>query len=72
MGFHFTAYTGSRSRELRYLPSMSGFGDNEVILFPGRIVAIRAAKVAEVPAGETARSDDAAATVRAVDRLAPF
>jgi hypothetical protein len=72
MGFHFTPYVGSRSRELRYLPTMSGFGDNEVILFPGRTVAIRAAKVAEVPAGETARSDDAAATVRAVDRLAPF
>lgn len=72
MGFHFTPYTGSRSRELRYLPTMSGFGDNEVILFPGRIVAIRTAKIAAVPAGETARSSDAAATVRAVDRLAPF
>ena len=72
MGFHFTPYVGSRSRQLHYLPTMSGFGDNEVILFPGRIVAIRAAKVAEVPQDEKARSDDAAATVRAIDRLAPF
>jgi len=72
MGFHFTPYVGSRSRQLHYLPTMSGFGDNEVILFPGRTVAIRAAKVAEVPQGEKARSDDAAATVRAIDRLAPF
>ena len=72
MGFHFTPYVGSRSRQLHYLPTMSGFGDNEVILFPGRIVAIRAAKVAEIPQDEKARSDDAAATVRAIDRLAPF
>ena len=72
MGFHFTPYVGSRSHQLHYLPTMSGFGDNEVILFPGRTVAIRAAKVAEVPQGEKARSDDAAATVRAIDRLAPF
>jgi hypothetical protein len=72
MGFHFTPYVGSRSHQLRYLPTMSGFGDNEVILFPGRVVAIRAAKVAEVPKDEKARSDDADATVRAIDWLAPF
>ncbi|MDH4167227.1 MAG: beta-lactamase family protein [Gammaproteobacteria bacterium] len=72
MGFHFTPYVGSRSHQLRYLPTMSGFGDNEVILFPGRVVAIRAARVAEVPKDEKARSDDADATVRAIDRLAPF
>lgn len=72
MGFHFTPYVGSRSRKLHYLPTMSGFGDNEVILFPGRVVAIRTAKVAQVPPGQQARSDDSAATVRAVDRLAPF
>jgi len=72
MGFHFTPHVGSRSHRLHYLPTMSGFGDNEVILFPGRTVAIRAAKVAEVPQGEKARSDDAAATVRAIDRLDPF
>jgi hypothetical protein len=51
---------------------MSGFGDNEVILFPGRIVAIRAANVANVLAGEKALSDAVDATPRAVDRLAPF
>ena len=51
---------------------MSGFGDNEVLLFPGRIVAIRIAKVANVPAGEKAVTDDVNPTPRAVDRLAPF
>jgi hypothetical protein len=51
---------------------MNGFGDNEVILFPGRIVALRAAKVAEVPKGQSAKSTDELATVRAVDRLSPF
>ena len=72
MGFHFTPYTGSRSNALHYLPTMSGFGDNEVLLLPGRIVAIRAAKVGGVPDGESAKSDDVFATPRAVDRLAPF
>lgn len=72
MGFHFTPYTPSRSKTLHYLPTMSGFGDNEVILVPNGIVAIRAAKVAEVPDGESAKSADELATPRAVDRLAPF
>ena len=72
MGFHYTAFTGTRSGKTALLPTMSGFGDNEVILFPGRIVAIRAANVANVPAGEKALSDDVDATPRAVDRLAPF
>ncbi len=72
MGFHFTPYVSSRSQQLHYLPTMSGYGENEVILFPGRIVAIRAAKVANVPKDEKAVADDPTATARAVDRLAPF
>ena len=72
MGFHFTAFTGSRSGRQLQLPTMSGFGDNEVILFPGRLVAIRTANVANVPEGEKAVTGDPAATLRAVDRMAPF
>jgi hypothetical protein len=72
MGWHFTPYAGSRSGRLLQLPTMSGFGDNEVFLFPNRIVAIRAANVANVPPGGSATSGDPQATLRAVDRLAPF
>jgi CubicO group peptidase (beta-lactamase class C family) len=72
MGFHFRPFVGSRSQTRLYLPAMTGFGENEVVLFPNHIVAIRTAKVAEVPAGEQAASDDADATLRAVDRLSPF
>ena len=72
MGFHFTPYRSRRTKSLHYLPTMSGFGDNEVILFPGHVVALRMAKVAEVPAGEKAATSDIDATPRAVDRLAPF
>ena len=72
MGFHYTAFTGTRSSQTVLLPTMSGFGDNEVTLFPGRIVAIRAANVANVPADDKALSDYVDATLRAVDRLAPF
>jgi CubicO group peptidase (beta-lactamase class C family) len=72
MGFHYTSYRGSKSKKLHYLPTMEGFGDNEVMLFPNQVVALRMAKVAEVPKGEEAKSEDVAATARAVDRLAPF
>jgi len=72
MGFHFRPFVGSGSRTRVYLPAMTGFGENEVILFPGRIVSIRVAKVADVPADEQAAAGDADATPRAIDRLAPF
>ena len=72
MGFHYTPYRGSKSKTLHYLPTMEGFGDNEVMLFPNHVIALRMAKVAEVPKGEEARSKDVDATARAVDRLSPF
>jgi CubicO group peptidase (beta-lactamase class C family) len=72
LGFHYSPYRGSQSQTLHYLPTMSGFGENEVVLFPNHVVAIRTAKVAEVPTGEQAASDDVDATLHAVDRLSPF
>jgi CubicO group peptidase (beta-lactamase class C family) len=73
MGFHFTPCASRRAGLRHYLPTMQGFGDNEVILFPGRVVAIRMAKVTEQnPKAGPAVSDDVTATLRAVDRLAPF
>lgn len=72
MGFHFTPFTGGRSHALVNLPTMSGSGDNEVILFPNGIISIRIAKAAELPEGEKAQAGDPFATPRAVDRLMPF
>jgi len=72
MGFHFTPYVGSLSHTLHYLPTMSGSGENEVILYPNGLVSIRAAKAAGLPPGEKVSSDDGPLTLRAVDRLAPF
>ena len=72
MGYHYTAWTGSRSGQLLQLPTMSGFGDNEVIIFPGRTIAIRAAKAVTWEGGPVVHSDDPLATARAVDRLAPL
>lgn len=72
MGFHFTPFTGSRSRALVYLPTMSGSGDNEVMLFPNGMISIRIAKAAELPAGEKAQAGDPLATPHVVDRLMPF
>ena len=72
MGWHFTPYVGSRSHRQYYLPTMSGSGENEVILYPNELISIRMAKAAELPEGEKASSDDRLMSVRAVDRLAPF
>lgn len=72
MGFHFLRYVDSGG-VTRYIPSMHGSGDNEVILFPNRMVSIVMAKAAvEILGPEKTRSDDGPVTIRAVERLAPF
>lgn len=72
MGFHFTPWVGSKSKTLHFLPTMSGSGDNEVILYPNQMISIRIAKAAELPAGEQKNDGEERATPRAVDRLDPF
>ncbi len=72
MGFHFTPCVGSTTRQRYYLPTMSGSGQNEVILYPNGLISIRIAKVAELRDCEPANSVEGSLTVRAVERLAPF
>jgi hypothetical protein len=72
MGLHFLRYV-SGAGTVEYLPSMHGSGDNEIILYPNRMVSIVMAKAsAEVLGAEKTRSDDGPVTIRAVERLAPF
>jgi len=72
MGFHFTRYIGSASGRRHYLPTMWGSGESEVVLYPNQVISIRIAKAALLPEGESANEGDTQATLRAVDRLAPF
>jgi hypothetical protein len=72
MGLHFLRYV-NKAGEVRYVPSMHGSGDNEVIMYPNRMVSIVMAKASvEVLGAEKTRSDDGPVTIRAVERLAPF
>ena len=72
MGFHFLHYVNMNGQH-EYLPSMHGSGDNEVILYPNRMVSIVMAKAAvEILGPEKTRSDDGPVTARAVERLSPF
>jgi CubicO group peptidase (beta-lactamase class C family) len=72
MGFHFLRYVNAGGN-VEYLPSMHGSGDNEVILYPNRMVSIVMAKASvEVLGPEKTRSDEGPVTIRAVERLAPF
>jgi CubicO group peptidase (beta-lactamase class C family) len=72
MGIHFTPYVGSRSGTRYFLPTMSGSGENEVILHPNRLISIRMANAAQLPEGDKASADAGPETGRAVDRLLPF
>jgi hypothetical protein len=72
MGLHFLRYVDGGGA-VEYLPSMHGSGDNEVILYPNRMISIVMAKAsAEVLGAEKTRSDGGPVTIRAVERLAPF
>jgi CubicO group peptidase (beta-lactamase class C family) len=72
MGFHFLRYV-TAGGAVDYLPSMHGSGDNELILFPNRVISIVMAKASvEVLGAEKTRSDEGPVTMRAVERLAPF
>jgi hypothetical protein len=51
---------------------MTGFGENQVILFPTGLISIRMGKGAELPKGEKVNSGGAGTTEQVVDRLAPF
>ena len=72
MGFHFNPYIGSKSGKRFFLPTMTGSGANEVILFPNGLISIRAGKASELPKGEQANSGSGPMTAKAVDRLMPF
>ncbi len=72
MGFHFLRYVNSTGN-IEYLPSMHGSGDNEVILYPNKMVSIVMAKASvEILGPEKTRSDEGPVTMRAVERLLPF
>jgi hypothetical protein len=72
MGFHFLRYSGADGKTY-YLPSMHGSGENEVIIYPNRMISIVMAKAsAERLNGEQTKSDAGPVTIRAVERLAPF
>jgi CubicO group peptidase (beta-lactamase class C family) len=72
MGFHFVPYIGSGSGKRFFLPELLGSGENQVILFPNGLIAIRAAKAAELPKGTKENSGVGEMTAQAVDRLSPF
>jgi CubicO group peptidase (beta-lactamase class C family) len=72
MGFHFVPYVRSASGRRYYLPTMSGFGENEVTLYPNRMISIVMGNAAQFHPGDQIKSDKGPQTIRAVDRLAPF
>jgi hypothetical protein len=72
LGFHFTPWVSPTTGMRHYLPTMSGSGENEAILFPNGLVSIRTAKASQLPAGTQALDDSGPSTIRAVARLAPF
>lgn len=72
MGFHFQRHVNAGGRTL-YVPSMHGSGDNEIILYPNRMVSVVMAKApVEILGSEKARGDEGPVNVRAVERFGSF
>jgi hypothetical protein len=69
MGWRFLRHLSPRTRTIHYLPSMHGSGENRVVLYPNGAIYLQMAKAAELPPGEKAMGDDAAASSRLIDRL---
>jgi len=72
LGFHYLPYRSVRDRTKRFIPAMTGSGENEVILYPNGLVSIRTAKAAGLPDGTQVSSGTGPMTIEAVERLAPF
>ena len=72
MGFHFTPYVGAVSGRQYFLPTMRGWGENEVVLYPNSLITVRIAKVGQLPPGESAHSGAGTRTIRMVDRMSPL
>ncbi len=72
MGFHFPLYRSARTGRKIYIPTMTGSGENEVILFPNGLISIRTAKAAGLPDGTQVNSGKGSETVEAVERLGPL
>jgi CubicO group peptidase (beta-lactamase class C family) len=72
MGFHFIPYVGSASHRRLDLPSMNGFGENEVTLYPTGVVSLIFGNAAQFKPGDQIKSDQGPRTLQAVDRLTPF
>ena len=72
MGFHFTSYVGAVSGRQYFLPTMRGWGENEIVLYPNSMITIRIAKAGQLPPGESANSGAATRTIRMVDRMSPL
>ncbi len=72
MGFHFVPYVGSKSHRRHDLPTMSGFGENEVTIYPNQMISIVMGNAAKFSPGDQIKSEQGPQTIRAVDRLSPF
>jgi CubicO group peptidase (beta-lactamase class C family) len=71
MGFHFIPYVAADGKVHR-LPTMTGFGESEVTLYPNRLVSIVIGNAARFHPGDQTKSAAGPQTIRAVERLARF
>ena len=51
---------------------MSGYGENEVTLYPNQMISIVMGNAAKFHPDDQIKSDKGPQTIRAVDRLSPF
>jgi CubicO group peptidase (beta-lactamase class C family) len=72
LGFHFSPYRSVADQKLYYLPTMSGSGENRVIIYPNGIISFHMAKAAGLPEGTEVMSTDVNGTFTSVEALKSF
>ncbi len=73
MGLHFIPYMNATDGKQLYVPSMEGYGNNQVILSPNHMVGIIIGKAWEgyVPRGAKIMTNEGQVTIRDMLRLTP-
>jgi len=73
MGLHFIPYVGEKDGKQMYVPSMEGYGNNQVILSPNHVVGIIIGNAWQgyVPPGAKIMTDEGQVTIRDMLRLTP-
>jgi hypothetical protein len=72
MGYHYAPFTAKEGAEVIWIPYMSGWIGNRVVLLPNGMTGIRISKAWPAPEEVQAAAEDPSSMIEAANRLEPF